>query len=227
MSHLHVVDGVLPWWVVLAALAVGGSLVLALLRRMPEADRPLHLARVGVAGAALIVVMSLPLGPGIHLSLAPLVGMMLGAGGGFVAAFLANGFLAGLGHGGLTAVGVNGLFLGGQAVGGSLLFRLLRRRLGVRPSAVAATAATLAVAAAVALFALRALPLEAGHGDPHGDHHGDGWEGGELLVAALAVAAAVAETALTASIISFLARVRSDLVHGGAAPRPRSSGEPA
>lgn len=223
VSHLHVVDGVLPWWIVALTLLVAGAVVGGILRARRPEESVRFLARVGVTGAALIVTMSLPLGPGIHLSLAPLAGMMLGPAGGFLAAFLANASLATLGHGGVTALGANGLFLGSQAVLGGVLFRILRGRAGVRWGAVAATATTLLLAAAGALAALRALPLDP---DAHAGHdHGGEW--GTLVVAVLAVAAAAAETWLTASVIVFLARVRGDLVHGGGAPRPRTSGEPA
>ena len=218
------VDGILPWWIVLASLAVAGAAVLAVLGSRKDAEAVRFLARVGMTAAALIVAMSLPLGPGVHLSLAPLAGMMLGPGGGFLAAFLANASLATFGHGGVTALGVNGLFLGTQAVAGATLFALLRRALGVRWGAVAATAATLGPAALGAILLLRELPLEPAAPGGHG--HGEpSW--GLWVVAALAAAAAAVETAITASVVVFLARVRSDLVHGGGAPRPRSSGEPA
>jgi cobalt/nickel transport system permease protein len=221
VSHLHVVDGVLPWWVVLASLAVAGALVMAVLSGRRDADQVRFLARVGVTGAALIVVMSLPLGPGIHLSLAPLAGMMLGPAGGFLAAFLANASLSTFGHGGLTAVGVNGLFLGAQAVLGALLFAGSRRVLGVRWGAIASSSLTLGLAAAVAILGLRALPLD------HGDHAHEEGNAGTWIVAVLAVLAAAFEAWVTASVVVFLARVRTDLVHGGGAPRPRTSGEPA
>jgi cobalt/nickel transport system permease protein len=215
VSHLHVVDGVLPWWVVAVSFALSALLLALLLPRRDDAARVLLLSRVGVAAAALVVVMSLPLGPGIHLSLAPLAGMMLGPGGGFLAAFLANGCLSVFGHGGLTAAGVNGLFLGAQAVLGAVLFAGLRRPFGARAGAVAATFLTLALAAAAAIAALRELPLEAGeHGHDH-DHEGE-W--GVWIVGGLALVAALVETWITASVIAFLARVRTDLVRGGGAP---------
>ena len=224
VTHLHVPDGVLPWWAAIGALAIAVLLVAAALagRRGPEGAR--FLARVGVMAAALIVAMSLPLGPGVHLSLAPLAGMMLGPAGGFLAAFLANGALSVLGHGGLTALGINGLFLGAQAAAGAGLFALLRRPLGVRAGAVATTATVLAAAAAAGLLAIRALPVDADHG--HGEEeHAAEW--GVWVVAALALAALAVEAWVTASVVGFLARVRSDLVHGGGSPRPRTSGEPA
>jgi cobalt/nickel transport system permease protein len=212
VSHLHVVDGILPWWIVAISLALSALLLAILLPRRGDAARVLLLSRVGVAAAALVVVMSLPLGPGIHLSLAPLAGMMLGPGGGFLAAFLANGCLSIFGHGGLTAAGVNGLFLGAQAVLGAALFAVLRRPLGPRAGAVAATFLTLALAATAAIAALRELPLEAG-----GHDHGHEGEWGAWIVGTLALAAALVEAWLTASVIAFLARVRTDLVRGGGA----------
>ena len=223
VTHLHVADGILPWWLVALSLLLAGAAVTGILRTRRESESVLFIARVGVAGAALLVAMSLPLGPGVHLSLAPLAGMMLGPAGGFLAAFLANASLAALGHGGITAVGVNGLFLGLQAVAGGALFSMLRRPLGVRWGAVTAASITLTVAAAGGIAALRALPLEPGVGE----HHHDPLDWGMGIVAASAVAAVVAEATITASVIVFLARVRTDLVHGGGAPRPRTSGEPA
>lgn len=223
MSHLHVVDGVLPWWAVLGSLALAALLVMAVLAGRRNAAQVRFLARVGVVAAALVVAMSLPLGPGVHLSLAPLAGMMLGPGGGFLAAFLANASLATFGHGGWTAVGLNGLFLGAQAVLGAALFGLLRRRLGVKGGAVAASAVTLTLGAAGGILALRALPLEPGALEGHG--HGAEWAG--WVVVGLAAAAVAVEVHVTGSVIAFLARVRADLVHGGGAPRPRTSGEPA
>ena len=224
MTHLHVPDGVLPWWAAAAALLLAAVLVGAALagRQGPEGVR--FLARVGVMGATLLVTMSLPLGPGVHLSLAPLAGMMLGPAGGFLAAFLANAALSVLGHGGLTALGINGLFLGAQAAGGALLFALLRRPAGVRGAAVGATATVLAGAATAGLLALRALPVEGPDAHGHGEHAAE-W--GVWVVVSLAAGVAAAESWITASVVGFLARVRADLVHGGGAPRPRTSGEPA
>jgi cobalt/nickel transport system permease protein len=221
-----VADGLLPWWVVLLSLLVAWGAVARLLGSRREGEQVRFLARVGVTAAALIVAMSLPVGPGLHLSLAPLAGMMLGPGGGFLAAFLANASLAMVGHGGLTATGVNGLFLGLQAVAGATLFALLRRPLGVRWGAVAAAAVTLGLAAAGAIAALRALPLDPGH-EEHAGRAGEWGEWGIRVMVLLTAAAAAAEAALTAAVIGFLARVRSDLVHGGGAPRPRTSGEQA
>jgi cobalt/nickel transport system permease protein len=211
VSHLHVVDGVLPWWVVLGTLAVAAILVMALLAGRRDAEQVRFLARVGVTAAALIVVMSLPLGPGVHLSLAPLAGMMLGPAGGFLAAFLANASLSTFGHGGLTAMGINGLFLGAQAVLGAGLFAVLRRVFGVKWGAIGASFLTLGLAAAAAILALRALPLE-----HEGHEHEESY--GVWIVAAFAAAAAVFEAWITASVIVFLSRVRSDLVRGGGAP---------
>ncbi len=210
MSHLHVVDGILPWWAVLGALAVAAVVVLSLLAGRRDAERVRFLARVGVTAAALIVVMSLPLGPGVHLSLAPLAGMMLGPAGGFLAAFLANASLSTFGHGGLTAMGVNGLFLGAQAVLGAGLFAVLRRAAGVQWGAIGASFLTLGLAATAAILALRALPLEhEGH-----DHEESA---GVWIVAGFAAGAAVLEAWITSEVIVFLSRVRSDLVRGGGA----------
>ena len=209
MTHLHVPDGVLPAWLVAVSLLVGGAAVLLVLRFAPGRDRVRFLARVGVAAAALTAALSLPLGAA-HLSLAPLAGMILGPGGGFLAAFLANGTVAAVGHGGITAVGVNGLFLGLQAVLGALLFLPLRRLLGVRWGGSVAAGLTLALASAAAILALRALPLEPDHLE-----HGT-W--GPWVVGAMALAVTLFEAHLTGSVLRFLSAVRGDLVQGSGAP---------
>ena len=208
---------------VLGSIALAVLAVEAALAGLREADRVRFLARVGVAGGALLVAMSLPLGPGVHLSFVPLAGILLGPRGGFLAAFLASGVLSLFGHGGLTAFGANGLFLGSQAVAASALFGLLRGVLAPRASALGAAGTTLLAAGAAAIALLAALP----EGNPDGGHAGEGVGWGPVVVAGFALAAAAVETALTASVVDFLSRVRPDLVPGSAGPRPREAEGPA
>jgi len=227
VTHLHVVDGVLPAWLVVLTLVAAGAIVaLALLATRPE-DQVVFLSRVGVMGGALLVAMAIPLGPGVHLTLAPLAGILLGARGGFLAAFLTNAVLSGFGHGGITALGLNGCFVGAQAALAALLFARLRRTLSPRRAAAVATGVALVWAAAVAIRFLASVDLGGeGHGRAHGDE-AHGWVGTAIVVA-LALGAAWIETALTAGVVEFLARARADLVHGedpgdpGEAPAPEA-----
>lgn len=223
MTHLHVPDGVLPWWLIGLSLLLGGVAVLGVLRIGTGAWRVRFHSRIGVAAAALTVALSLPIGAA-HLSLAPLAGMLLGPAGGFLAAFLANASVAAVGHGGVTAIGVNGLFLGLQAAAGALLFRLFRGPLGVRGGAGVAAGLVLVLASAGALAALRALPL-APDADGHHGHEGMDW--GVWVVAAFALAVTIAEVHLTISVMHFLSRVRTDLVPGGLEPPAAAPGGPA
>jgi|GEM_PF-5793417 len=80
---------------------------------------------MGVLFAAMLCAMSIPLGiiP-FHLSLAVLTGILIGPWLGFSAVFVIVFFLALLGHGGLTVVGINALVVGSEAIFGYYFFKL-------------------------------------------------------------------------------------------------------
>src|SRR5882672_4121475 len=87
MTHLHIGDGVLPAW--LWASGLGLALVLAGLASYAHRhDRADRLALLSALSAVMLAAMSVPLGPFGHLSLAPLVGILLGPGLGFLAALV-------------------------------------------------------------------------------------------------------------------------------------------
>ena len=142
MTHLHLPDGALPWWLWLPGLVVAGVVLWAVSRRHRHdgADR---LALLATMSALMLAAMTVPLGPlGYHLSLAPVVGMLLGSGLAFVAAAVVNGILALLGHGGISVVGINILILGTAASLGRWIYLWLAPRRGtVWAAALAATVA--------------------------------------------------------------------------------------
>lgn len=130
MSHIHLPDGVIPvaWWVLGYILT---AIVLAVaFSRTKLIDTRRKVPFLGIISALMLVAQSVPLGfiP-FHLSLAVLAGIVLGPWLGFIAVFVTNLFLAFIGHGGITVVGLNTIVVGSEAIVGYLLFTGLERYL--------------------------------------------------------------------------------------------------
>lgn len=142
MSHIHLPDGVIPvfWWV--AGYIVMIAMLSFSLWMTKRVDVRKKVPLLGIIAALMLIGMSIPLGiiP-YHINFAILAGMLLGPWLGFIAAFVVNLFLALIGHGGITVLGLNTLTVGSEAVFGAFLFRLFRRLTGRIP--VAAFIATM------------------------------------------------------------------------------------
>lgn len=139
MSHIHIPDGVLPLWIVLAGWAVAALLV-GLAVRSLRSDTSRRVPLLGVMAALMLVGMSTEVVPiAYHLNLSVLAGIILGPAYGILAALVVNLFLALFGHGGITVVGLNTLVVGSETAIGYYLFRLLGgviARPGVRAGVV-------------------------------------------------------------------------------------------
>lgn len=228
MSHLHLPDGVLPWWLWVSGFLAAG-LLLAIISRRHREDRSDRLALVGALSALMLAAMALPLGPlGYHLSLAPLVGMLLGGGLGFVSACVVNAILALLGHGGVTVIGLNALITGLAAALGSRAYRLLAHR--ARPFWAAAIAAMTGLVGSLAawLVVVGIASATPGPGEMRlqpkhdvedlalpRDTHGIVWQRfGRLVVLSLPfwIVGTLAEAAVAGGTVQFLARVNPSLL---------------
>ena len=216
MTHLHIADGVLPVWLWLSGLALAAVCagIASFRHRHDRADR---LTLLAALCAVMLAAMSVPIGPLGHLSFAPMAGILLGPGLGFLAALLVNGTLALLGHGGLTVVGLNTCVLGAATASARPAYLLLRPRLQPgRAGAVAAIAAllvsVLALCIVIALASRSGAPGAAAIDGGH-DLSGSVATGRFVLLSfpfwAIAIAA---EALVTSSVLSFLARVRPELL---------------
>lgn len=149
MTHIHIPDGVLPWWL----WGAGWLLTIAVLwlasRTVDESRMAAKVPLVGMVSALVLVAMSVELVPiAYHLNLTVVAGVLLGPWMGVVAAFVVATILALLGHGGITVIGLNTLLLGTEIALGWLMFRTLTKLLGrarIRWSGALATVLTLAV----------------------------------------------------------------------------------
>ncbi len=216
MTHLHIADGVLPLglWLAGLVLAAGIAGLVSFRHRHDRADR---LTLLGALAAVMLAAMAVPIGPLGHLSFAPVVGILLGPGFGFLAAALVNTILALLGHGGLTVVGLNACVLGAATASARPLYRLVRGRL--RPGPAAAFAAVgsglVSVGALWVVLALAGLGPEGLHAVPDEHELHAAVESTARFVAfaspfwALGLAA---EAVVSASVVGFLSRVRPELL---------------
>jgi cobalt/nickel transport system permease protein len=135
MSHIHIPDGVLPWWLVASGWAVTLALLFLIARRLRGPDMGRKLPQLGVVAALMLVGMSTEFVPiAYHVNLSVLAGIIVGPAMGFLAAFIVDLILALFGHGGITVVGLNTLVIGAECTIGYYIFRALYRLLRARQS---------------------------------------------------------------------------------------------
>ncbi|HEY9900063.1 MAG TPA: energy-coupling factor ABC transporter permease [Pantanalinema sp.] len=212
MSHLHLPDGILPLWLVLAGWSVTLLLLFFSLRRARGPGGRAALPRLGFLSALMVVAMSAEILPlPYHLDLSVVAGILLGPSAGFLAAFIVDLVLALLGHGGLTVIGLNAPILAIEVVLGSILFRAMRRR-GI--SSVLAAAATTALVLPLSTGAMVAVVWLA-RIDPARLHEGLAPPDFSLFLAityGLGSIGWLLEATVTAGIVRYLARVRPGLI---------------
>jgi cobalt/nickel transport system permease protein len=219
MTHMHIPDGILPvgLWIagfVIMFLAMGISLL-----RLRGSDQKKKIPLLGAISAAMLVAMSLEIVPiAYHINLSVVAGILLGPALGFLAAFITNLMLALMGHGGITVMGLNTLLLGTEVIVGHTLFYALHRRLPVFWRAGAATVLTLFLTtlALIGIVAASNIDPELFHdaGVERGAHHEDLISVSRFASIALSLGffGWLIEAAITGSVISFIARVKPDLL---------------
>lgn len=198
---MHIADGVLPPAVAVGTAVVSAGIVLFSIRRLHYEDYP----RIAVMTAAFFVasLIHVPLGPtSVHLLLPGLVGIVLGplsflaiALGLVLQCFLFQ-------FGGVTALGANALMMGLPAMLAGYIFRALSGKHIGRIALVAGVAG----AAGVVIAALILAILLAISGEVF-------W--GVAKVAVLAhIPVAIVEGGVSAFAVSFLYRVKPELLKG-------------
>lgn len=209
MSHLHIPDGLLPWWLTLGGWILTLVMLAISLRFGRQFASHRALARVGFVAALMLIAMSLEW-VAYHLDLSVVAAILLGPFIGFLAAFLVDLLLAFVGHGGITVVGLNSLILGSEVLVGYGIFRGLSR-LGVSPrlASLFATLVSLAFGTTLMLFIVRLSGL-----DPRafGERR---FEAFAWFVYGLGSVGWIFEAAVTSEIVRYLARVRPGLLTGG------------
>ena len=131
MSHLHIPDGVLPLWLVIAGWACTGILLVFCIYRVRRVELTRKIPLIGIISALMIVCMTLPVIPfAYHVNLSVVAGIILGPALAFISIFIVDLIIAMFGHGGITVVGLNTVVVGAEAVLGYYLFQMLRLLMG-------------------------------------------------------------------------------------------------
>jgi cobalt/nickel transport system permease protein len=233
MSHIHIPDGVLPSWLWIAGwiiCALWVSVVCVVGRRRWDLRRKVPL--VAMMSALMIVAMTFEIVPlDYHLNLSVVAGILLGPFLAPLAALITEIFLACMGHGGVTVIGLNTLILAVEMIVGWTLFAVFRRllrqvlrrraRLQVAASSVLATALALALATglAVGVVALASPRLAQERARAQSSTPAEGAEQLSLttFIAVIAVLGPVGwafESAVTAVAVVYLDRLRPGLIRG-------------
>lgn len=207
MSHIHIPDGVLPAWLVVAGWIAALALVWLASSRARRADVRRKVPLLGVIAALVLVSMSSEIVPiAYHVNLTIVAGVLLGPWLGAIAAFIVVVMLALLGHGGVTVIGLNTLMIAAEMGVGWALFRAFTHLLGrrrVKTASIAATVLTLALTttALVGLVALSgggaASARETGALDPASLSFANPLSGGVVSVNTLRGAEPAAEGGLS------------------------------
>jgi len=125
MSHIHLPDGVLPFWL-WASGFIGVILIWTiLLRSIKKEDLTRRLPLLGMMAAVMVLGASVEIVPiAYHVNLTVISGILLGPSLIFLATFVVNTILALFGHGGITVIGLNTVTLSIEGVLGYFLFQI-------------------------------------------------------------------------------------------------------
>jgi cobalt/nickel transport system permease protein len=219
MAHIHLEDGAFtPFWVIVWSLLALGIVwaALFLIRRKNISPRSIAIAAMcaSVGFAVFQVEIPTPIGP-VHMNFTPLIGILIGPGLGSLVVLVINIFSAAIGHGGWGMIGANSLVNMLEITLAYYSFRLLKIKLkrghfwsGFGSTTIALTASAFFVVLIVAVSEIQGSQLSK-----------EEMLGNLLVLAALNAAAGAIEGVVTGYVVSFLGRVRPDLLERSV-PRP-------
>jgi cobalt/nickel transport system permease protein len=167
MSHLHIPDGILPFWLWFSGIIAVVIYLIFLSIHLRKQDKNKKTVLIGVFSALMILAMSIEIVPiSYHVNLSALTGMILGPIYAPLAILVSNLFLAFMGHGGITVVCLNALSVSAEAILAFYLFRLLNKKFKTYTSAFISTFLSLIVSALISI-----MITYAGTGHLEAEHH--------------------------------------------------------
>ena len=211
MAHVHLEDGAFSIeWLVLWNLAAAVMIAVAiyLFGRMKPSTRKLAIAAMCIAVGFAVFQIEIPVFGGLHVNLTPFMGIIVGPVLGTMCVFVINVFSAAVGHGGWGMIGVNTIVNTVEVVIGYYLYRFLRVHLsrGRFSSAFGATSVALAVSAVLVVLVIAASGVQ-------GSNLSREQTLANLTVIAVAdIVTGIAEGVLTGYIVSFIGKIRPDLL---------------
>jgi len=227
MAHIHLEDGALGiQWLVLWNLAAVAMIAVSiyLFGRMKPSTRKLAIAAMCIAVGFAVFQIEIPVFGGVHVNLTPFMGIVVGPVLGTLCVFVINVFSAAVGHGGWGMIGMNSIVNMVEVVLGFYLYRLIRVQLsrGRFPSAFGATSAALSVSAVLAVLIIAVSGIQGS------DLSGEQTLASLTILLVANVVTGIAEGVLTGYIVSFIGRVRPDLLEEterGIKDRPKGTPE--
>jgi cobalt/nickel transport system permease protein len=214
VAHVHLPDGILSieWVAVywLIALSILGIIILHF-RRSKKALDVRVLAYAGAATALAFVVFQaeVPILGGVHLNFTPMLGILAGPVIGSVSALIINILSSSLGHGGWGPIGLNFLINIVEIAIGFAVFAVIFRRLHVNifASALVATLTALTISNILMIGALFTSGVQGAVGSEYSAVN-------LYLIAGVNEIVAIIESAITAFLLSFILKVKPELVGG-------------
>ena len=220
MAHIHLEDGAFSplWlliWSAIAAILIAIPLLTNRRKEIPPRRIAIAAMCASVGFAVFMVEVPTPVGP-VHMNLTPLIGILAGPGMGSLVALVINIFGAAIGHGGWGMVGPNSIVNIVEVVIGYYTFRFFKTisKTGDFWSGFSATTIALTISAFFVVLIVSVSEIQ-------GSNLTRGETLNNMLILAVAnVVAAVVEGIVTGYIVSFLGRVRPDLLAAEAASPP-------
>jgi cobalt/nickel transport system permease protein len=220
MAHIHLEDGAFsPLWLLVwsAIAAILITIVLLANRRKEIPPRKIAIAAMcaSVGFAVFMVEVPTPVGP-VHMNFTPLIGILAGPGMGSLVALVINIFGAAIGHGGWGMVGPNSIVNIVEVVIGYYAFRFFKTKTktGDFWSGFSATTIALTISAFLVVLIVSVSEIQ-------GSSLTRGETLNNMLILAIAnIVTAVVEGIVTGYIVSFLGRVRPDLLVAEMASAP-------
>lgn len=131
MSHLHIPDGILPGWLIMAGWLLTALILAFSIYRTKSTELKRKIPLIGIISALMIVCMTIPIVPiAYHINLSVIAGIILGPALAFISIFIVDLIIAMFGHGGITVVGLNTVVIGAEAFIGFYLFQLFMAMMG-------------------------------------------------------------------------------------------------
>lgn len=214
MAHIHLEDGAfslqwtLIWWIV-SIVAIG--LCLYWLRNVKKVDnRTITIAGLLTAAAFAVFQVNIPLFGGVHLNLTPLIGILGGPAIGGLIVLIVNILSAAIGHGGWGLIGANVLVNLVEVLTAYGIFRwLAKMNVGTFARAGIGTLIGLLLGNVVMLAIIIVSGVQ-GVTQSRAD-----MLYGLSILAGVNMAVAVIEALITGYIVSYIERVRPDMLDGG------------
>ena len=128
MSHIHLLDGVLPVWLWVSGIIVSILVGVVFFRFIRKEEVSRRLPLLGMMAAVMVLGASVEIVPiAYHVNLTVISGILLGPSLIFPGTLVVNVILAMFGHGGITVIGLNTLVLSIEGILGYYLFQLFWR----------------------------------------------------------------------------------------------------